>query len=68
MKKNEILNIILCVILAGVGLYLAVKLIKWAWGLFLAGTSILLVLAYIFAPVIIIVLLIMIFIRMGRRR
>lgn len=67
MKKDEILNIILCGVIILVGGYLVIKLIKWLLKLIAAGASTLLVLAYIFAPLIIIVLLIMILVRMRKK-
>ncbi len=51
-----------------VGGYVVIKLIKWLLGLLVAGTSILMILLYAFAPIIIIVLLVMILIRVSRRR
>ena len=68
MKKEDILNYILAGIILVVGGYVVIKLIKWLLGLLVAGTSILLVILYAFAPIIIIVLLVMILIRVSRRR
>ncbi|MBE6125669.1 MAG: hypothetical protein IIY51_06880 [Erysipelotrichaceae bacterium] len=68
MKKEDILNYILAGIILVVGGYVVIKLIKWLLGLLVAGTSILLVMLYAFAPIIIIVLLVMILIRVSRRR
>lgn len=68
MKKKDILNYILAGIILVVGGYVVIKLIKWLLGLLVAGTSILLVMLYAFAPIIIIVLLVMILIRVSRRR
>ncbi|MBR2545696.1 MAG: hypothetical protein IKE93_05960 [Erysipelotrichaceae bacterium] len=68
MKKEDILNYILMGIIVIVGGYVVIKLIKWLLGLLVAGTSILMILLYAFAPIIIIVLLVMILIRVSRRR
>ncbi len=67
MKKEDILNIALCGVIIIVGGYLAIKIVKWLAGLVVAGTSLLLVLAYIFAPLIIIALLVMILVRMRKK-
>ena len=68
MKKEDILNYILMGIIVIVGGYVVIKPIKWLLGLLVAGTSILMILLYAFAPIIIIVLLVMILIRVSRRR
>ena len=68
MKKEDILNYILMGIIIIVGGYVVIRLVKWLLGLVVAGTSLLLIFLYAFAPRIIIVLLIMILIRVSRRR
>ena len=67
MKLKEILNILLCGVVIVAGGYLVIRLVKWLIGMVLGGASILLVFLYAFAPIIIIVLLVMILIRMGRK-
>ena len=62
MKKEDILTYIIAGVILVVGGYVVIRLIKWLLGLLVAGTSILLVLLYAFAPIIIIVLLVMILI------
>ncbi|MBQ1304442.1 MAG: hypothetical protein IIY51_06055 [Erysipelotrichaceae bacterium] len=68
MKKEDILTYIIAGVILVVGGYVVIRLIKWLLGLLVAGTSILLVLLYAFAPIVIIVLLVMILIRVSRRR
>ena len=67
MKAKDLLYYVICGIVAVVAIALAWRLIKFLLGLLAAGTSILLVLLYAFAPVIIVVLLLMIY-RNTRKR
>ncbi len=68
MKAKEILTYILYGILAIVGICLAIGLIKWLLKIILGGAGTLLALTYAFAPIIIIVLLVIILFRMGKRK
>lgn len=66
MKSKDILNIVLCGILIVVGGYFVIRLFKMLMAALATGASFLIIMAYIFSPIIIIVLLIMILVKMKK--
>ncbi|MBO4537503.1 MAG: hypothetical protein IKX74_04085 [Erysipelotrichaceae bacterium] len=67
MKGNDILRMLLDVVLLVAVVYVAWHLIKYVMRLVAAGTSILVALIYLFAPLIIIGLLIAILIKVSKK-
>ena len=68
MKTKDIVNIVVCGLIVAAGVYFMIKALKWLWSFLKIGSASLLVFTYIFAPIIIIVLLVMILVKLGKKR